>query len=126
MQDVSQRQIDKLEDRFERLDDKVDNVKLEVVELRGDIKRYTSEIIKHVSGDEKIVTEIMPTLLVFKHFVENDLQDLRQIILKDKAKELNEKETVKSKELFKMSATNVSIVVGIVISIVGAIYKFIA
>ena len=125
MQDVSQRQIDKLEDRFERLDDKVDNVKLEVVELRGDIKRYTSEIIKHVSGDEKIVTEIMPTLLVFKHFVENDLQDLRQIILKDKAKELNEKETVKSKELFKMSATNVSIVVGIVISIVGAIYKFI-
>lgn len=126
MQEVSQRQIDKLEDRFERLDDKVDNVKLEVVELRGDIKRYTSEIIKHVDGDEKIVTEIMPTLLVFKNFIENDLQDIKQIILKEKAKELNEKETVKSKELFKMSATNVSIVVGIVISIVTAIYKFIA
>lgn len=126
MQDVFQKQIDKLDDRFERLDDKVDNVKIEVVELRGDIKRYTSEIIKHVSGDEKIVTEIMPTLLVFKHFVENDLQDIKHIILKEKAKELNEKETVKSKELFKMSATNVSIVVGIVISIVGAIYKFIA
>lgn len=126
MQEVSQKQIDKLEDRFERLDDKVDNVKLEVVELRGDIKRYTFEIIKHVDGDEKIVTEIMPTLLVFKHFIENDLQDIKHIILKEKAKEINEKETVKSKELFKMSATNVSIVVGIVISIVGAIYKFIA
>lgn len=125
MQEVSQKQIDKLEDRFERLDDKVDNVKLEVVELRGDIKRYTFEIIKHVDGDEKIVTEIMPTLLVFKHFIENDLQDIKHIILKEKAKEINEKETVKSKELFKMSATNVSIVVGIVISIVGAIYKFI-
>ena len=125
MQEVSQKQIDKLEDRFERLDDKVDNVKLEVVELRGDIKRYTFEIIKHVDGDEKIVTEIMPTLLVFKHFIENDLQDIKHIILKEKAKELNEKETVKSNELFKMSATNVSIVVGIVISIVGAIYKFI-
>ncbi len=124
MQDVSQRQIDKLEDRFERLDDKVDNVKLEVVELRGDIKRYTSEIIKHVSGDEKIVTEIMPTLLVFKHFIENDLQDIKHIILKEKAKELNEKETVKSKELFKMNATNVSIVVTTIIAIIGAIYKF--
>lgn len=126
MQEVFQKQIDKLDDRFERLDDKVDNVKLEVVELRGDIKRYTFEIIKHVDGDEKIVTEIMPTLLVFKHFIENDLQDIKHIILKEKAKEINEKETVKSKELFKMSATNVSIVVGIVISIVGAIYKFIA
>lgn len=126
MQEVSQKQIDKLEDRFERLDDKVDNVKLEVVELRGDIKRYTFEIIKHVDGDEKIVTEIMPTLLVFKHFIENDLQDIKHIILKEKAKEINEKETVKSKELFKMSATNVSIVVTTIIAIIGAIYKFTA
>ena len=124
MQEVSQKQIDKLEDRFERLDDKVDNVKLEVVELRGDIKRYTFEIIKHVDGDEKIVTEIMPTLLVFKHFIENDLQDIKHIILKEKAKELNEKDSIKSKEMFHLSAKNVSIVVTLIIAIIGTIYKF--
>lgn len=122
--EVTQKQIDKLEDRFERLDDKVDNVKLEVVELRGDIKRYTSEVVKHVSGDEKIVTEIMPTLLIFRNFVENDLQDIKDIILKEKAKEINEKEIVKTKESFKLTATIIATLAGIVATIIGIFHKF--
>lgn len=122
--EVTQKQIDKLEDRFERLDDKVDNVKLEVVELRGDIKRYTSEVVKHVSGDEKIVTEIMPTLLIFRNFVENDLQDIKDIILKEKAKEINEKEIVKTKESFKLTATIIATLAGIVATVIGIFHKF--
>lgn len=124
MQEVSQKQIDKLEDRFERLDDKVDNVKLEVVELRGDIKRYTSEIVKHVDGDEKIITEIMPTLLVFKHFIENDLQDIKEIILKEKAKEINDKESIKSKESFKLTATIFATIAGIAATVIGIVKGF--
>ncbi len=124
MQEVYQRQIDKLDDRFERLDDKVDNVKLEVVELRGDIRRYTSEIIKHVDGDEKIVTEIMPTLLVFKHFIEHDLQDIKEIILKERAKEITAKENAKNKEAFKLTATIVATLAGIVATIVGVFRGF--
>jgi chromosome segregation ATPase len=122
--DRFQQQIDKLDDRFERLDDKVDNVKLEVVELRSDIKRYTSEIVKHVNGDEKIVTEIMPTLAMFRHFVETDLKEIKDIILKEKAKEINEKEVIKSKESFKLSATIFATVAGIVVTIIGIYNKF--
>jgi hypothetical protein len=118
--DRFQQQIDKLDDRFERLDDKVDNVKLEVVELRGDIKRYTSEIIKHVNGDEKIVTEIMPTLLIFRQFVETDLKEIKEIILKEKAKEINEKEVVKTKESLSLT---LKITSGI-IAICAAFYGF--
>lgn len=124
MQDRFQQQIDKLDDRFERLDDKVDNVKLEVVELRGDIKRYTTEIIKHVNGDEKIVTEIMPTLLIFRNFVENDLKDIKDIILTQKAKELTEKDTVKKKESFKLTATIFATLAGIVATAIGIYQKF--
>ena len=122
--EIFQRQVDKLEDRFERLDDKVDDVKLEVVELRGDLKRYTSEIIKHVDGDEKIITEIMPTLMLFRNFVENDLKDIRDIILKEKAKEITEKQTTKSKESFKLTATIFATLAGIVATVVGVYHKF--
>jgi archaellum component FlaC len=115
-----QQQIDKLENRFERLDDKVDNVKIEIVELRSDIERYTDEIVKHVSGDEKIVTEIMPTLLVFKQFVETDLKDFREIILKSKFEEINQKEIQKKKESF-ISNTKI---VGGVLTAIGAIIAF--
>ena len=124
MQEVYQRQIDKLDDRFERLDDKVDNVKLEVVELRGDIRRYTSEIIKHVDGDEKIVTEIMPTLLVFKHFIEHDLQDIKEIILKERAREITAKESNKNKEAFKLTATIFATLAGIVATVIGVFRGF--
>ena len=124
MQDRFQQQIDKLDDRFERLDDKVDNVKLEVVELRSDIRRYTSEVIKHVDGDEKIVTEIMPTLLIFRNFVENDLQDIKDIILKEKAKEISQKETIKTKESFKLTATIFATIAGIIATVVGIYHKF--
>lgn len=122
--EIFQRQVDKLEDRFERLDDKVDDVKLEVVELRGDLKRYTSEIIKHVDGDEKIITEIMPTLIIFRNFVENDLKDIRDIILKEKAKEITEKQTTKTKESFKLTATIFATLAGIVATVVGVYHKF--
>jgi archaellum component FlaC len=122
--EIFQKQIDKLDERFERLDDKVDDVKLEVVELRGDIKRYTSEIIRHVNGDEKIVTEIMPTLLIFRNLVENDLKDIKDIILKEKAKEITEKETTKVKESFKLTATIFATLAGIVATIVGMYHKF--
>jgi peptidoglycan hydrolase CwlO-like protein len=124
MQDRFQQQIDKLDNRFERLDDKVDNVKLEVMELRSDIKIYTSEVIKHVNGDEKIVTEIMPTLLIFKNFVENDLKDIRDIILKEKAKEITEKTNNKNKESFKLSATIAATLLGIFTAIFGLFSKF--
>lgn len=124
MQEVYQRQIDKLDNRFERLDDKVDNVKLEVVELRGDIRRYTSEIIKHVDGDEKIVTEIMPTLLVFKRFIEHDLQDIKEIILKERAKEITAKESNKNKEAFKLTATIFATLAGIVATVIGVFRGF--
>lgn len=122
--EIFQRQVDKLEDRFERLDDKVDDVKLEVVELRGDLKRYTSEIIKHVDGDEKIITEIMPTLMIFRNFVENDLKDIRDIVLKEKAKEITEKHTAKTKESFKLTATIFATLAGIVATVVGVYHKF--
>jgi len=124
MQDRFQQQIDKLDDRFERLDDKVDNVKLEVVELRSDIKRYTSEVVKHVNGDEKIVTEIMPTLLIFRHFVETDLKEIKEIILKEKAKEINEKEIVKSNESLSLTLKIIGGITGFVATLIGVYHKF--
>lgn len=119
-----QQQIDKLENRFERLDDKVDNVKIEVVELRSDIKRYTDEIIRHVGGDEKIVSEIMPTLLVFKQFVETDLKDIKEIILKDKANQVNQKEVEKKKQSFISTTKLIGGIAAAIATIVGIYQKF--
>lgn len=119
-----QQQIDKLENRFERLDDKVDNVKIEVVELRSDIKRYTDEVVRHVGGDEKIVSEIMPTLLVFKQFVETDLKDIKEIILKDKVNQINEKEVQKKKESFISTTKLIGGIAAAIAAIVGIYQKF--
>lgn len=124
MENRFQQQIDKLENRFERLDDKVDNVKLEVVELRSDIKRYTEEVTRHVGGDEKIVTEIMPTLLLFKHFVETDLKDIKEIVLKEKASLINEEENKKKKESFINTTKVAASIAAFVATVIGIYQKF--
>ena len=48
--------------RFQRLEDKVDNVKEEVTEIKTDIRIHMSKIEEHVAGDNKIITHLAPLL----------------------------------------------------------------
>lgn len=50
------------ESRFQRIEDKVDIVKVEVSELRADFKVHMIKIEEHVAGDKKIINELTPVL----------------------------------------------------------------
>ena len=69
------------ENRFARLEIRVDEIKDDVSELKADsklqreslkdikddIKQYTVEVKSHVAGDEKIISELVPLFDSLKH-----------------------------------------------------------
>lgn len=110
----------RLEDRVERLDGKIDAIKDDVAELRTDLRVFTIQIEKHVMGDEKIITEIVPVLSQLKVFLEKDLPQIQSIIFKEEARKLLEKETLEKRNKQKV---NLAIIASIVSITLGAIYK---
>ena len=65
------------ETRFQRMEDKIDSVKedvvevkLEVSEMKSDIKHHMQKVEEHVAGDKKIINEIQPILAKLPQIVE--------------------------------------------------------
>lgn len=50
------------ERRFERLEDKVDEIKEDVGELKAGLKMHMEKVDEHIAGDKKIINEITPLL----------------------------------------------------------------
>lgn len=50
------------ESRFQRLEDKVDDVREDVGELRSDMKIHMKHIEDHIAGDKKIIDKLAPVL----------------------------------------------------------------
>lgn len=63
--------------RFQRMEDKIDSVKedvmevkIEVNEMKSDIKSHMNKVEQHVAGDNKIINELQPILNKLPHIVE--------------------------------------------------------
>ena len=119
MDSFTQKQLEKFEVKVERLEDKLDNVKSDVQELRADVKMYANEVKKHVGGDEKIITEILPTI----HTLNEVLPELQQLLLKDKAKQIQEQEETKNRAKFKQTVGIAGTIIGAVVAIMGFVLK---
>lgn len=63
--------------RFQRMEDKIDSVKedvmavkSEVSEMKTDIKHHMEKVEEHVAGDKKLINEIQPLLARLPQIVE--------------------------------------------------------
>lgn len=52
--------------RFEKLDTKIDQVNEQLVDLRTDFKIHVALIEEHINGDRQIVNEIQPMIDAYK------------------------------------------------------------
>lgn len=101
------------ERRFERLEDKVDQIKSEVSEIKADMtinfSRFSNKLeifASHIEGDNKIINHIEPLL--------DQLPELTQMIKDHKFKdELSKRRFARAKR--------VSVYIGLLASIVGMI-----
>ena len=48
--------------RFQRIEDKVDDLKVDVTEIKIDMKHHMDKVEEHITGDKKIINEISPLL----------------------------------------------------------------
>lgn len=119
MENITQKQIEKVELRVERLDDKLDAVREEVLELKSDVRMYANEVSKHVKGDEKIISEILPTI----HSLNELLPELKGLVLKDKARQIQEQQDQKDRTKLKTNIGIVGGLVGLVMAILGYFFK---
>jgi hypothetical protein len=106
--------FDRLEARVEKLDDKIDQVKLDLTELKVDVKNYAKEVKYHVEGDEKIISEIIPFIHSFNSFLNNDMPQIKQVILNEEARKIAQKESLIKKTNWKMNSSILSAIAGIV------------
>lgn len=63
--------------RFQRMEDKIDSVKEDVIavkaevsEMKSDIRHHMKKVEEHVAGDKKIINEIQPILAKLPQIVE--------------------------------------------------------
>lgn len=107
------------EKRFGRLEDKVDEIKEDISALNLDIRDFSGQIKRHIEGDEKIITELVPVIHQLKVFLEVDLPKLRELTLEKAVKVHIEKESFIQKNKWKLNLT----IVGSLVSIVVALAK---
>lgn len=58
--------LEKLEFKVEGVDNKLDEVKEELVEARLDVQEYSREVTSHIERKRKAINEIIATLLMFQ------------------------------------------------------------
>ena len=58
------------EERFQRIEDKVDNLREDVIEIKVDMKHHIEKVEEHITGDKKIINEIQPLLAKLPGIVE--------------------------------------------------------
>lgn len=112
--------FDRIEDRVEKMDDKIDHIKDELYGLKSDFKIFSHKIERHVAGDEKIITEIQPTLNDFRDFIRNDLPIIKELAKKELVKNEIDKMTTKKLHNWKLILGVVAAATSIV---GGVVYK---
>lgn len=120
----SEKQFDKLEARVEKLDDKVDVIKDNLTELRVEVKAYTQEVVRHVGGDDKVIVEIMPALIMFREFCKEDLPQIKEILLERKANMIIENKVVKTRTATHQKVLIVGGVLAAISTAVGLFFRF--
>lgn len=113
----------RIEDRVERMDEKIDGMKEDIFELKSDFKVFSHNIERHVTGDEKIISEIQPTLRAFQDFVRNDLPIIKEIANQEMAKKELDKMTAKKLARWKLIGGTVAAVASGIFAI-DKIFKF--
>ena len=115
---MDEKRLSRIEDKVEkledRLNDKIEEVKSDIADLKSDVRLYAIEVQKHVEGDEKIISEIIPFIHSFNSFLNNDMPAIRNIIIKEEAKKELEKQVIKKKSNWKLNLSLISGVLGIV------------
>ena len=118
---VNEKHFDKLEKKVEKLEDKVDSLKEDVIELSTNVSHYAQQVKLHVDSDNKIITEILPTLKELNLI----LPDLRAIVAEKRSDELQELKSTKTKNSFKLNLSIVGALIGIVTGIATFYFKYI-
>jgi hypothetical protein len=101
--------------RLERLEDKVDDIKEEVGEIKTDLKVHTTLVEDkmrvfedHITGDNKIITHIQPLL--------QDLPTIKEAVDQFKYEQIKKK---KSSEKLKSIAAKLGIVSLVITILIG-------
>lgn len=62
--------MDQFDKRLDKLEQKVDAVKEDIMELKSDFKVHTALVKEHVTGDNKIISDLKPILAKLPDIVE--------------------------------------------------------
>lgn len=62
--------MEQFDKRLDKLEQKVDSVKEDVMELKSDFKIHTTLIKEHVAGDNKVISDLRPILAKLPDIVE--------------------------------------------------------
>lgn len=120
---MDEKRLSRIEDKVEkledRLNDKIDEVKSDIADLKSDVRLYAIEVQKHVEGDEKIISEIIPFIHSFNDFLNKDMPAIRNLIIKEEVRKEMEVQVVKKKSNWKL---NLSLIGG-VLSVIYTLYK---
>lgn len=100
------------EARLTRVENKIDKVSDDVIELKSDMKHLMPKIEEHITGDKKIINEIIPLL--------EKLPTIIEIAEIHKYEKLKSEEKTKYKKKLILNLGIVSTVVGIIVGVVKA------
>ena len=107
---MSDERFNRIEDKVDKVDDKVNNVKYEIVELRSDFKSHMKIVEDHVTGDNKIIEHISPMLPI--------LPELADMVRDHSFKKERNDRYVASLKIWSMRLGIIATAIGIITGIV--------
>lgn len=98
---MSEERFNRLETKVDKVDEKVNELKVEMVEMKSDMKHHMDVVEAHVAGDNKIIDHLQPIL--------GDLADLVQ---DKKYQEENTKRKINKWKTWSLKVGLVSLLIG--------------
>lgn len=108
------------EKRLTRVEDKLDDLKEDVVELKTDMKYLLPKVEQHITGDNKIINELAPVLEKLPTIV----QIAEDYTYEKRKKEEKAKKRKERNEKWKSIATKVGLVSAVVGIVTGIVRTF--
>lgn len=113
---MSDARFNRLEEKVDKVDDKVERINLELVEMKLEFKAQNTLLKEHVAGDNKIVSVLAPLIPQLREMTED------YAFQKQKNKEIRQKARDRMKQYKKYGLCLGALSAGL--SIIGAIVKF--
>lgn len=101
--------MDQFDKRLDKLEEKVDAVKEDVMELKSDFKIHTTLIREHVAGDNKVISDLKPILA--------KLPDIVQIVEDYQYSKMNRQKKMEFIADWTKKLTFVSTAIGVIYAI---------